>query len=923
MAGTVTSPFKAVSITGILSGPHGGTGNAYMQFAGPATTLKTYTLPNVSDTIACLGTIQAFTVVQTMSSLKLSDTSNQLIFQSAGVTGTLSWAPATSNKVLTLPNGTTDFTATGGSGQYVKQSAAGAALTVAAVLMADLPSATGLTSAAVGDILYASATTPVWSRLADVATGSVLISGGVNAAPSYSASPTLTTSLTTPIHYGGTAAGSTLTLAGTSSGAPVNAYVVLNGTGQGNVGIGVATPAAPLEVRDTSDASTVVAKMSGSNSSVAVDVYSAIQINPTTGLVLTNEIRSIVESAAGGNRGIGLAFLTHQQPVGMTEKMRITWLGQVGIGIAAPVSIFHIATNTTAVGLTLFEQASADADSYDLTFRKTRGTVASPTVITTVDELGTIRFDGYSGAGGYVTGAAIKAISEGTVATTRIPANLSFWTGTDAAPTVLTQRMVIDSAGKVGIATALPLVGFHLSGAPGIFRIQDTAGIQAGFLSNVGTITQLSGNRNPSTGVFVDTAATGAVINLTCASGNSTIGLFTSPTNNTTPVERIRIDKDGNVGIVTTAPASLFHIATNTTAVGLTLFEQASADADSYDLTFRKTRGTVASPTVITTADELGTLRFDGYSGAGGYVTGAAIKAISEGTIATTRVPAHMSFWTGTNAAPSVLTERMRIEGGAGKVGIGTTAPSANLHVTQTATATGVLKGFIFTGAVHTNQTLSTEISAVILTVAGRQWATGDFALQREVLITQPTYTFVGSSTITDAATLGIAGAPIRGTNALFSNTHALLIQAGAVSTATASYGITVNAQTGATTNYCAALLGGRVGIGTAIPTAQLHLPAGAAAANGAPFKLTSGTNLTTAEAGAMEYDGTDLYFTRAGTVRENVLVAIDNVAAPTATAGTTITNYYGSSATNFLGTPNRWLSVNVLNATYKIALYT
>lgn len=113
------------------------------------------------------------------------------------------------------------------------------------------------------------------------------------------------------------------------------------------------------------------------------------------------------------------------------------------------------------------------------------------------------------------------------------------------------------------------------------------------------------------------------------------------------------------------------------------------------------------------------------------------------------------------------------------------------------------------------------------------------------------------------------------------------------------------------------------IGVGTITPTASLHIKAGTATASTAPFKLTSGTNLTTAEAGAVEYNGTNLFFTRAGTVRENVLIAIDNVTAPTTTAGVAIVNFYGSSATNFLGDPNRWLSVNVLGSTYKIPLYT
>ena len=44
------------------------------------------------------------------------------------------------------------------------------------------------------------------------------------------------------------------------------------------------------------------------------------------------------------------------------------------------------------------------------------------------------------------------------------------------------------------------------------------------------------------------------------------------------------------------------------------------------------------------------------------------------------------------------------------------------------------------------------------------------------------------------------------------------------------------------------------VGVGTAAPTAFLHIKAGTATV--APFKLTSGTNLTTREAGTVEYNG-------------------------------------------------------------------
>src|ERR1035437_6965172 len=61
-------------------------------------------------------------------------------------------------------------------------------------------------------------------------------------------------------------------------------------------------------------------------------------------------------------------------------------------------------------------------------------------------------------------------------------------------------------------------------------------------------------------------------------------------------------------------------------------------------------------------------------------------------------------------------------------------------------------------------------------------------------------------------------------------------------------------------------------GVNQTSPTAELHLGAGTANASTAPLKFTSGTNLSIAEAGAMEFDGTSLYFTPS-TVRNTILM--------------------------------------------------
>lgn len=58
-----------------------------------------------------------------------------------------------------------------------------------------------------------------------------------------------------------------------------------------------------------------------------------------------------------------------------------------------------------------------------------------------------------------------------------------------------------------------------------------------------------------------------------------------------------------------------------------------------------------------------------------------------------------------------------------------------------------------------------------------------------------------------------------------------------------------------------------RVGIGVDNPTARLHLRAGSNLQQSAPIKIDAGTKMTTPEDGAIEYDGTNLYFT-VGTTR-------------------------------------------------------
>jgi hypothetical protein len=92
-------------------------------------------------------------------------------------------------------------------------------------------------------------------------------------------------------------------------------------------------------------------------------------------------------------------------------------------------------------------------------------------------------------------------------------------------------------------------------------------------------------------------------------------------------------------------------------------------------------------------------------------------------------------------------------------------------------------------------------------------------------------------------------------------------------------------------------ILQSNLGIGVT-PTAKLHIAAGTTTV--APLLLTSGTNLTAPTAGAMEYDGTSLYFTAASTRKAIAYADGTNITFPT---NGTVTTVSVASANGFAGT--------------------
>ena len=101
------------------------------------------------------------------------------------------------------------------------------------------------------------------------------------------------------------------------------------------------------------------------------------------------------------------------------------------------------------------------------------------------------------------------------------------------------------------------------------------------------------------------------------------------------------------------------------------------------------------------------------------------------------------------------------------------------------------------------------------------------------------------------------------------------------------------------------AIFSANVGIGTTNPLAYLHIGAGTATV--APIRLTSGTNLTSAKAGSIEYDGGRFYGTTAaigGNPERGYLPSIQmfRLSANGSAIGPTIANFFGATSGVVLG---------------------
>lgn len=246
---------------------------------------------------------------------------------------------------------------------------------------------TNITSYAVGDILYASAT-GVLSSLADVATGNVIISGGVGVAPSYGkVGLTTHVSGTLPVANGGTGQAANLTQYGVVYGSTTTAMAT---TGAGTTTTVLHGNAAGAP---TFGAVSLTADISGTL---------AVGNGGTGAITLTGYVK-----------GTGTTAMTASATIPNTD---ISGLGTMSTQAANAVAITGGTINGTTVGATT----------------ASTGTFTTVTASTSVLSTG-------AGGIGYATGAGV-AVTQLTSRTTTTPTTGAKTTG---AVTLFTTTAVV------------------------------------------------------------------------------------------------------------------------------------------------------------------------------------------------------------------------------------------------------------------------------------------------------------------------------------------------------------------------------------------------------------------------------------------------------------------------------------------------
>lgn len=325
----------------------------------------------------------------------------------------------------------------------LNQNTSGSAASLSATLVPG-SGGTGLTSYAIGDLLYASGSTTL-SKLADVATGSVLVSGGVTTAPAWSSTPTFTATNVTG-----------LPITGITSSTSAQLRTLLsdeNGTGvalfDSNTGQTLATPVinglpTGTGVASAATASTLVARDSSGNINVNSVNHGYATTVTAAGTTTLTVASANLQYFTGSTTQTVVLPVTSTLVLGQRFIIANLSTGAVTVNSSGSNAVFVLSGGATATFTCILTSgttaASWNAASAPINISGTSdGTKSLPAVRGSDSDSGMF-FSGNT-TGFSVDGAYIMNVTGGTT-NVRLGGDRSLgWTqlGTDASGTIVTK----------------------------------------------------------------------------------------------------------------------------------------------------------------------------------------------------------------------------------------------------------------------------------------------------------------------------------------------------------------------------------------------------------------------------------------------------------------------------------------------------
>lgn len=550
----------------------------------------------------------------------------------------------------------------------------------------------------------------------------------------------------------------------------------------GRIGIATTSPLGRLSISGQAGENAFVISTSS-------DTVTAIRVSANGNLHFLN----------GAGIDIGLAVAPPTD--GMVTK------GSVGIGSSTPSAKLSVMVGGLGVGFASIPQSTVFAigSSTQGTATSTLFTVLSngfvgvdvtPTGQLTVagDYTGTPANAGSffnSGNAAFTDGATAGSgtaavFNANSISRSTLRASNTLVTTTQASSLEISGGVVAGNNETITTDYGLFLRGNTVAGSSGVVTKSIALGVNAfsGATTNVAATFNGGaigiGTVSP-TALLTQTG--GFSLNSWTTTGSNTIfGGSSATTNQYTDLTSAAASTIGTRVVNSFGPPSLaFATGTSTVTTAANVFIGGAPSSDS------------ASSTIITTSDAL--LIAAGSVASGGVVTTANGLVVNTPTGATNN---YAGIFAG------------------GHVGIGSTAPGSKLTLAGAETiASWTTTGSDFSNSSHTSTDNTSTAASTIATRVAASFG-------------QPTFAFAtGTSTITNAATVYITGAPKTdaASSTIITTSSSLLIAAGnlvAGTSVTNSFGLTVNAQTNATSNYAAQFLGGNVAIGTSTPDTLL-----------------------------------------------------------------------------------------------------